>query len=706
MEESVARVSDVRFARGPALRRLGVTVVSIGCIGMAFALTASAASAKAKVTAKATTTSSASSAWTPSTLTVPELDPGVLAQLLADVEAATAATLTSLQPLLDDTYAAVGATRTALQAQLDALLLNLGVPPGTVDALALAALVLASPALAGTCATLAALTPIIPRSILGIPLNTQLLAGILPVDKPLSDFVYKQTVGLTAALAPAQLALLKLSWTTTYRKSSGGTIVRSVPGYLGIPTLMDVDGALGYDLCGLLTVDATTGKITQEITRLPLSAAKLTVDVAGSLTSLGDVSLGYLTPASWAPTSFKAVLGLGTGGALFAVDNTVSGPGPSITQRIGIGTAGAVDFSWTAVPKTAHVGVGLAGTAITLGLNTSSRTKFGMKIGLGAIATINETIDGLLPSAVNSAATISLPGAGLQAIYDGPAGDAASSYSAEIIAAGQPLSVKVNPLPAKLDSCALLASIACSNVNSARSLTLAGLSSMHFTSSSVVNVEQVALTGASCSSGANQYAKFTGKQLDASWNITAPPALAGHLYVDTGGNAVSGCANALTQTSVYPAGFTAGGGAPTGRLGSFTFAGLFPNTIIKSGAITCPALTMFAIAGVDRTAILCPTPPVNTAIPTITGTAKVSTPPPALNSTSGTYSTQNAQTTVTRKWLRCDAAGANCGDIGVTTNSYKPVAADLGSTLRVMSTATNSDGTASASSNPTAIVGA
>ena len=120
MDESRARVSDVRFTRGRALLRLGVTVVCIGCIGMALTSTASAASAKPTATAKVTTTSSAGNTWKPSTLS--ELDPGAVAKLLADTEATTAATLTSLQPLLDKTYAAVGATRTALQAQLDALL--------------------------------------------------------------------------------------------------------------------------------------------------------------------------------------------------------------------------------------------------------------------------------------------------------------------------------------------------------------------------------------------------------------------------------------------------------------------------------------------------------------------------------------------------------------------------------------------------------
>jgi hypothetical protein len=684
-----------RNARGTgrALRRIGAAVVCAGCVGIALAPSAMAE----EIDAGAVVGVDAP---------VVQVDAAAAAQLTLDTQAATdftAATLNSLQPLLDGTYSQVAATKAKLETQVDALATSLGVPPATTTALASAALVLAGPALKDTCATLAAITPLVPTSILGIPLNTGLLGGTLAaLDRQLSDLVYKQTVGLTNALAPSQLALLKMAWTTSYRKSGGGTIERSIPGYLGVPTLMDVDGQLGYDLCGQLLIDATTGKITQEITRLPLAPAKLPVDVAGVLTSLGNVSLGYATPGSWAPTRFKSVLGLGTGGSLLAFDDTTTGPGPSLVQRIGIAAALAIDFSWTGVPNTAHVDFGVAGTGVSAGLNTSSKTKFGLKLGLGTAAAITADIDGLLPSATNSKATVAFPGAGLQATYDGPAGDAASSFKAGVAIGTLPLSVKASPLPAKLDSCSLLASIACSNVNSGRALSpaLTALSSMHFVSSTPVSVEQVALAGASCASGANQYAAFTGKQLYSSWNLNG--SLGGHFYVDTGGNPVSGCANALTQTSTYAAGFKAGGSAPTGRLGTFTLLGLLPNSITKSGAITCPAGTKFAIATTDRSMFLCPTPPVNTSLPKIIGTAKVAA---TLIGTAGAYASQNAATTTTIQWQRCDAAGANCADItGATAGTYKPVAADVGGRIVLRSTATNSDGTASAVSPPTAVV--
>jgi hypothetical protein len=57
------------------------------------------------------------------------------------------------------------------------------------------------------------------------------------------------------------------------------------------------------------------------------------------------------------------------------------------------------------------------------------------------------------------------------------------------------------------------------------------------------------------------------------------------------------------------------------------------------------------------------------------------------------------------QWRRCDAAGANCGDIsGATNGSYAPADADVGSTLRIRVAATDGLGTSTADSPPTAVV--
>lgn len=59
------------------------------------------------------------------------------------------------------------------------------------------------------------------------------------------------------------------------------------------------------------------------------------------------------------------------------------------------------------------------------------------------------------------------------------------------------------------------------------------------------------------------------------------------------------------------------------------------------------------------------------------------------------------------QWQRCDAAGRNCQPVaGAISESYVPAAADVGSSLRVVVTATSAGGSASAASSPTAVVGA
>jgi GH25 family lysozyme M1 (1,4-beta-N-acetylmuramidase) len=56
-------------------------------------------------------------------------------------------------------------------------------------------------------------------------------------------------------------------------------------------------------------------------------------------------------------------------------------------------------------------------------------------------------------------------------------------------------------------------------------------------------------------------------------------------------------------------------------------------------------------------------------------------------------------------WTRCDAAGANCAAIsGATAESYRPVSADVGHSLKVVATATSAAGSATAVTPPTSAV--
>src|SRR4051812_6847874 len=93
--------------------------------------------------------------------------------------------------------------------------------------------------------------------------------------------------------------------------------------------------------------------------------------------------------------------------------------------------------------------------------------------------------------------------------------------------------------------------------------------------------------------------------------------------------------------------------------------------------------------------------PANTAAPSVSGTPQVGQ---TLTAAEGSWA--NAPASYGYQWLRCDAAGDNCGAIGgATAKTYVPTTADRGQTLRVRVNATNPRGTGTATSGQTGIVG-
>jgi hypothetical protein len=107
-------------------------------------------------------------------------------------------------------------------------------------------------------------------------------------------------------------------------------------------------------------------------------------------------------------------------------------------------------------------------------------------------------------------------------------------------------------------------------------------------------------------------------------------------------------------------------------------------------AVTAAATGIFA-------AVASAAAPVNTASPTISGTAKVGS---TLSANDGTWS--NSPTSFSYQWQRCASDGRGCGDIsGASSKTYVPVTGDVGHALRVVVTASNADGKASASSGAT-----
>lgn len=93
--------------------------------------------------------------------------------------------------------------------------------------------------------------------------------------------------------------------------------------------------------------------------------------------------------------------------------------------------------------------------------------------------------------------------------------------------------------------------------------------------------------------------------------------------------------------------------------------------------------------------------PKNTLPPTIAGAARQGS---TLTAYKGTWSGTDPKT-YTYAWLRCDTKGASCAAIiGASGQKYTLVSADVGSRLRVVVKASNAEGSALATSSPTAVV--
>ena len=112
------------------------------------------------------------------------------------------------------------------------------------------------------------------------------------------------------------------------------------------------------------------------------------------------------------------------------------------------------------------------------------------------------------------------------------------------------------------------------------------------------------------------------------------------------------------------------------------------------------AVTVLAVAGLSTAASSAV--PVNTAPPKITGTAAQAGE--TLSTSTGTW-TSSSTISYAYHWRRCDKQGNGCSNIGgADTSSYQLTSSDVGHTIRARVTATNSDGSATAESAPTAVV--
>ena len=92
--------------------------------------------------------------------------------------------------------------------------------------------------------------------------------------------------------------------------------------------------------------------------------------------------------------------------------------------------------------------------------------------------------------------------------------------------------------------------------------------------------------------------------------------------------------------------------------------------------------------------------PVNTSLPTVTGTAQAGQ---MLTGAKGVWS--GSPTDYNYFWTRCDTSGESCANIsGANATTYTLTSADVGNTIRFKVEATNADGSTFASSARTAVV--
>jgi Tol biopolymer transport system component/uncharacterized protein YukE len=224
-------------------------------------------------------------------------------------------------------------------------------------------------------------------------------------------------------------------------------------------------------------------------------------------------------------------------------------------------------------------------------------------------------------------------------------------------------------------------------------------STYRLTSSDVGSTVRVAVTATTADGSATAESAATAVvTAGPPVNVTAPAitgtASVGSLLFSTTGTWAG--TTPFTFTRAWLRCNTSGDGCTaTGATGSsYTVVAADSGSTIRVD-LTATNTAGSATARSNATAVIASGVPANTVAPSISGTPRVGQ---SVSAFRGSW-TGAAPITYTYQWQRCSSGGSGCGNItGAALSSYTPATADSGSTLRVIVTASNSAGSATATS--------
>jgi hypothetical protein len=176
-----------------------------------------------------------------------------------------------------------------------------------------------------------------------------------------------------------------------------------------------------------------------------------------------------------------------------------------------------------------------------------------------------------------------------------------------------------------------------------------------------------------------------GRALTATsgdWTGTAPLSYAYQwLRCDSGGN---NCANISGATSP-----------------SYTLSAADIGSRLRVAVMASNWVSSYSQATSDPSPLVTAAKPMNVALPAVSGTPRNGQ---TLTASPGTWS-GTQPITYAYQWQRCDSSGGGCGNIsGARSQTYTMTATEVGKTIRVVVTASNSAGSASAASSVTGAV--